>query len=292
VDITSDGYGEVTVIGSGSMDIENYVAGLGEIPDKACGSAEQVAENPDKYVVNDRTTLWDCWPAESIKAQVIAARSYALSQGEPLQPNANDQVYKGGNGKQWAVEETAHQVIRHNGEIIRAYYSSDNNQGHGTANHETMWNDYAGNLGEPLPYIRAVDDTQFARSSEWTNWQWTTRSFTMTDLQHMMQARSARDDGVGNFVAGVLTTVGTIESLELHYGPSRRVAKVTLHGTEGTHTMAGWLLQKSIWNSYLDSTGELRSFAGSVPENAETLGLPESGQVPYIYSLTFSLFES
>ena len=95
----------IKVQGYGEMGLEDYLLGIYEMP----GS----------------------WPLEALKAQAVAARSYALSytnngQGEICTTQAC-QVYKGGNkGGAWeqAVRETAGQVITNSGEVVKAWYSS------------------------------------------------------------------------------------------------------------------------------------------------------------------------
>lgn len=259
------GHGTVEVRGHGTMDIENYVAGLGEIPDRACGTEQQVLENPDKYALDSPKTIWDCWPEESIKAQVIAARAYALTAGGALYTDARSQVYKGGNAKRWAVEETAHLVPTHNGNIIRAYYSSDNSQGHGTANHETVWSNYAGDK-TPLPYLRSVDDSAFAKKTEWTEWKWTTGGFSYDQLQKLLEYESEHFSSGQDFLKGVLDDIGQITGMEFIRDPSYRVWKIKLIGTNGEREIAGWFF-KAVWNE----------------------GVSDNLAPGFIYSLTFYL---
>ncbi len=71
------------------------------------------------------------WPIEALKAQVVAARSYALAY---TNNGANEicttqacQVYKGGNkGGNWenAVKSTSGEVMVSNGEVVKAWYAS------------------------------------------------------------------------------------------------------------------------------------------------------------------------
>ncbi len=71
------------------------------------------------------------WPLEALKAQVVAARSYALAYtnngaGEICTTQVC-QVYKGGNkGGDWekAVRETQGEVIVSGGEVVKAWYAS------------------------------------------------------------------------------------------------------------------------------------------------------------------------
>lgn len=93
------------VKGYGSMSLETYLLGIYEVPES--------------------------WPLEALKAQVIAARSYALAY---TNNGANEicttqacQVYKGGNkGGQWeqAVKATEGEVLIQNGQVITAWFAS------------------------------------------------------------------------------------------------------------------------------------------------------------------------
>jgi len=95
----------IKVKGYGSMSLETYLLGIYEVPES--------------------------WPIEALKAQVVAARSYALSY---TNNGANEicttqacQVYKGGNkGGQWeqAVKATEGQVLVQNGQVITGWFAS------------------------------------------------------------------------------------------------------------------------------------------------------------------------
>ncbi|MEI6221329.1 MAG: SpoIID/LytB domain-containing protein [bacterium] len=265
VTISADGKGTVNISSTGTMDIEEYVAGLGEIPDKACGTDAQVARNPDKYVVDSSSTVWDCWPEESIKAQTIAARSYALAKQGTLRTDAGDQVYKGGLRKKWAADETRGQVIRYNGKIIQAFYSSDNNQGHGTANHATVWSDFSGET-DALPYIKSVNDNSFALPGPWTNWKWKTEPFSYEQITNLLSIQSTEYPSGKTFLKNLISDTGSIQALDFIRDPSERVWKVKIVGTKGTREIAGWYF-KELWNDGV-----------------------EKNLVPsYIYSLTYYL---
>jgi len=100
------------------------------------------------------------WPLESLKAQAVAARSYALYQ---RQSSANT-VFDVGDTTRWqfyagieeetastqaAVQGTLGQVLTYNGQIINAVFHSSSG-GH-TENVEDVWQ-------SPLPYLRGVPD--------------------------------------------------------------------------------------------------------------------------------------
>lgn len=100
------------------------------------------------------------WPQEALKAQAVAARSYALYRRNrdgngsfDLCDTARCQVYRGvqdeSTGTQAAVNATAGQVLTYNGSIIEALFHSSSG-GH-TENVEDVW-------GSRVPYLRAVPD--------------------------------------------------------------------------------------------------------------------------------------
>lgn len=96
---------KIKVKGFGEMSLDTYLLGIYEMP----GS----------------------WPIEALKAQVVAARSYALSY---TKNGANEicttqacQVYKGGNkGGDWerAVKETEGEYMVSGGEIVTGWFAS------------------------------------------------------------------------------------------------------------------------------------------------------------------------
>lgn len=100
------------------------------------------------------------WPQEALKAQAVAARTYALKKRAENARNFFDldtttatQVYKGLNSEysttHEAVDATAGQVMTYNGNVILAVFHSSSG-GH-TENVEDVWT-------SPLPYLRGVVD--------------------------------------------------------------------------------------------------------------------------------------
>jgi stage II sporulation protein D len=90
------------------------------------------------------------WPQEALKAQAVAARSYALYKRSTSGNSVYDvgdtttwQVYKGleteAPGTQSAVNATAGQVMTYGGKIILAVFHSSSG-GH-TENVEDIWTD-------------------------------------------------------------------------------------------------------------------------------------------------------
>lgn len=249
----------INVQGYGVMDSNKYVAGLGEVPDKACGTQEQVTARPDKYVLYNANNWWGCWPEEAIKAQVIAARSYAIYSYQPICTSAACQVYEGHTRKQWAADETKDLVIVSNGgtdagRVINALYSSDNSQGSGTADNDTIFQTFDGN-GSPHSYLRAVNDSGFATPTTYTNWQYTTMRYS---LEHLYEAldfvansqNSGADQGTKNNLKNFLNGVNGIDSVSFERDGSQRVKKVWIKTTSGQNKSIGGWWFKSIWNSW------------------------------------------
>lgn len=98
------------------------------------------------------------WNYEALKAQAIAARSYAIanrgkraSRGYDLKDTPEDQAYGGATSEtantNSAVMETKGIVITYNRKVIPAYYSAS--AGGHTQNSGSVWN-------QDLPYLKSV----------------------------------------------------------------------------------------------------------------------------------------
>ncbi len=102
----------------------------------------------------------DDWATEVLKAQAVAARSYALATRKTggafdLFPDVRSQVYRGVDEEEdstnGAVDETAGEVLTYGGRIITTYFHSTS--GGRTANVQDVWPG-----SRPTPYLAAVDD--------------------------------------------------------------------------------------------------------------------------------------
>ncbi|MES1040482.1 SpoIID/LytB domain-containing protein [Peribacillus simplex] len=95
------------------------------------------------------------WHAEALKAQAIAARTYALRhQSTIIDDTVSYQVYGGAAGHHRtdsAIEQTKGMVIKHDGEIIEAFFSSSN--GGMTESNSNVWS-----RGNPLAYLAIKKD--------------------------------------------------------------------------------------------------------------------------------------
>lgn len=262
----------INVVGYGWMNIEDYVSGLGEVPDYACGTQEQYSVRPDKYRVYN-PGLWEggCWPEEAIKAQVIVARSYGAAFGGAICTSAACQVYKGGQNKRWAANETSGQVLKVGGSIIKAYYSSDNNNGWGTGTHRNpiwCW-DFHGYCGAGFSWLQAVNDSSFAAKGPYTDWVWRTNSYSISELQSMLEwyANAGYSYPSSSEVRNLLNKVGTLQRFEMQKDVSGRVARIVIVGSANSDTINGDFF-KMIWNFWVGN-------------------VQLSGEVDPIFSLTY-----
>ncbi len=160
------------------------------------------------------------WPQEALKAQAVAARSYALHNRAKASGRVYDvddtpgyQVYRGlqdeSAGTQAAVNATAGQVLTYNGQIIEAVFHSS--AGGCTDNVEEIW-------VQPLPYLRSVRDyDEGAPVYEWT------KTFTQAELSSLIP-------GIGNIRAF---------KPEKETSTCRRVVSMVVEGDQGTRSLKG-----------------------------------------------------
>jgi len=224
--------GKITRVVNRSLTMQQYLYGLGEMPSS--------------------------WPDEALRAQAIAARTYAIDKSirsgdnRPgcnctLFSNTNDQVFNGaekilgvsGNRWQSAVDTTDRTVIHYAGQPIQAFYASSN--GGSSDNVEEIYS-------ATLPYLRAAADPFDSYGNANANW---TRSYTIAELSRWSSAASD-------------TAVGTVTSIEL-LGPftgGGRVGRVIdaarggarINGTAGSKRVSGDRLRSMI-NSGVTSDG-------------------------------------
>ena len=125
---------------------------------------------------------------EAVKAQAVAARTYALAhlgqyEGAPydLKADVSDQVYVGASQQRpWvgqAVAVTAGEVITYGNHLIDAYYFST--CGGRTDNIEDVW------PKAPRPFLVSVDDDTFCHWSKYSTW---TESFDKNTLLRNLRA--------------------------------------------------------------------------------------------------------
>lgn len=139
---------------------------------KLNGKLAVVNELPlEQYVASVvGSELMTGWPEEALKAQAVAARTFALRQGTKYQiahvsDTTMDQVYKGVEAEApdivTAVQETAGEVLVHGGGLIEPLFSSS--AGGRTAESTEVW-------GNPVSYFKSIespDEVAAASKKPW-----------------------------------------------------------------------------------------------------------------------------
>ncbi|MCU0532676.1 MAG: SpoIID/LytB domain-containing protein [Hydrococcus sp. Prado102] len=166
------------------------------------------------------------WPQEALKAQAVAARTYALYQRAKshnrfydVDTSTNTQVYKGLNTEYVsthdAVKSTVGQIVTYSGQAILAAFHSSSG-GH-TENVEDIWS-------SPLPYLRGVVD--YDQTSPVFQWS---KTFSSGEL-------SRRIGGIG-----------TIRAMQPERTtPRGRVISMRIVGDRGTKSLTGAKLRQAL----------------------------------------------
>lgn len=177
------------------------------------------------------------WPAEALKAQSIAARSFALksrgrhaAEGYDLCTTTHCQLYKGIASEKTAstaaVRATRGEVLTYGGQPIEALFHTDS--GGMTESSEDVW-------GNPIPYLRAVRDTPLG-TMPWTK--------TMSTAA-LEQKLAAKGHAIGRLRAIELSPLAVGRAAKDRTA-SGRVKAMTVTGTKGSVTLSG-----TAWRSLL-----------------------------------------
>jgi SpoIID/LytB domain protein len=222
--------GTSTVNGINELPLESYLKGV--VPSEVSAS----------------------WPVEAIKAQAIAARSYAAYHLHPstgtydVNDDTRSQVYHGYLGEKagsnTAITATAGMVARTTtGGIANTMFSSC--AGGWTENNENVFTSSTGaKTAGVYAYLRGVSDrrpdgTSYDEASPYDTWK--TKTYTLAQIQ-------------GWFAADSRTNVGTLVKLDLHdRGVSGRLISVTLIGANGTTKKVSGAVFTSVFNAHRTS---------------------------------------
>lgn len=177
------------------------------------------------------------WPAEAIKAQSVAARSFALAsrarhagEGYDLCTTTHCQLYTGTTAEKSAsnaaIKATRGEVLTYGGKPIEALFHTDS--GGMTENSEDVW-------GSHVPYLRAAKDTP-AKTMPWT------KAISRADLERKL---AAKGHDIGKVRSLVLSPLAIGRSAKDRTA-SGRVKTMTVKGTKGTATLSG-----TTWRSLL-----------------------------------------
>ncbi len=132
------------------------------------------------------------WPAEALKAQAVAARTYALTtskngNGFDQYPDTRSQVYGGVDAEtaatDAAVRDTAGEVVTYAGKPVVTYFFSTSG-----GRTESVENSVLGN--EPLPWLKSVDDPYDDASPKhrWGPYKWSMKT-TASKLSGLVKGK-------------------------------------------------------------------------------------------------------
>jgi stage II sporulation protein D len=196
------------------------------------------------------------WPIEAVKAQAVAARSYAMRHLHPdrtwdVVPTADNQVYGGATNEHprsnLATQQTSGQVVMYNGAVANTFFFTV--AGGWTENNEYAWPSNAGKVvATPIPYLRGVsdyDENGLAYDRNAPGFAWQSNSFTWAQLSAMMKTDSR-------------TNVGTLIDIQYKRGVSGRVYCVMLVGSARTVNVGGQVF-KAVFNSANGTGVDLKS---------------------------------
>jgi len=188
------------------------------------------------------------WPVEALRAQAIAARSYAEEHVHPgsgsydLFDDTRSQVYHGSLGEttktNGIVIATAGQLLKSGSAIINAlYHSSD---GGATENNENVFTSGTGQIvAGPDSYLRGSADRApngVAYDSAAPHASWHTATYSLAQLSVI-------------FATDPRTNAGALTSLDLSdKGVSGRPIKIVLTGSLGTRTVSSEVFRQ-VFNS-------------------------------------------
>lgn len=163
------------------------------------------------------------WPIEALKAQAVAARTYAITTDKPGDgfqhyADVRSQVY-GGVGAETAstdraVRETARQIVTYQGTPIVTYFFSTSG-----GRTENVENGFLG--AEPKPYLVSVRDPFDSESPRHT---WGPYRLTMSQAQAKLRG----------LVKGSFRSIKILKK-----GKSPRIVRAQVVGTGGRTTVTG-----------------------------------------------------
>jgi SpoIID/LytB domain protein len=206
--------------------------GVLEVGRRANGQLYLVTELTFPEYLNGIAEVPASWPMEALKAQVVAARTYAVSHMNPSTAVARElrynlcatdacQVYRGLNvskgpgGAAWtqAVSTTSGEILEYQGKPARTYYFSTSN-GRTYSNREVF-------SAPALPYLKSVVETDDGQSP---HSKWGVR-IPLTDLTEMLRLAKFWTGGLIERVAQnhqSVTVAGAGQSRELSIADLRR----------------------------------------------------------------------
>jgi SpoIID/LytB domain protein len=198
------------------------------------------------------------WPAEALKAQAVAARTYAITTGGGAStrgfdqfPDQRSQVYGGVSAEtpatDAAVAATTGQVVTYEGQPVVTYFFSTSG-----GRTENVENSFLGSA--PKPWLRSVPDP-YDTSSPKHSWG----PIRLTGSQ------------VARILGGLVP--GSFRGIEVvRRGASPRVVQARILGTRGSTTLSGPALRKRL--ALNDSWAYFRYISSSVNKGSSQAKTP------------------
>jgi stage II sporulation protein D len=208
------------------------------------------------------------WPAEALRAQAVAARTYAIAtsksgDGFDQYADTRSQMYTGITGERpttdAAVAATRNEIVVYGSKPIVTYYFSASG-----GRTENVENSFLGS--DPAPWLVSVDDPFDSLSPRH---RWTKR----------LTLRSAKRR-LGSLLHGSLRRIRV-----LRRGASPRVVRAEIVGTGGRTVVSGPQLRSKLglfdtWARFTVITTDAARGDGSPPKDASGDGAPTGGTVP------------
>ncbi len=152
------------------------------------------------------------WPVEALKAQAVAARTYAYSQLQNPMGDQYDicatqecQVYRGVTGETTntnrAVEETFGEIATYQGMPIQAFFHSSS--GGLTENSRDL-------LGQSVPYLSSVED--YDQNSPDSLWE---KHYSASTLKEKLASRGIRVGTIKDIRVIATTSTGRAKSIKI-----------------------------------------------------------------------------
>ncbi|HEY5468421.1 MAG TPA: SpoIID/LytB domain-containing protein [Coriobacteriia bacterium] len=174
------------------------------------------------------------WPVEALRAQAVAARSYAYGSalsGSVLWCTTASQVYNGADDgpnnhesakTDAAVADTANQFVVYGSGVVQTFFSSSS--GGRTANSKDVWFSSRSDNTSPVYYTSVPDADDVGGNP---NYRWTLSDMTGTKLAGYIRT---------HYASLAQPSPATVTKVTLEPGTSGYVRYVTLHWSKGSDT--------------------------------------------------------